>query len=85
MATLRPPRRTDLDNPPAGFEWVSCNARDYGSAGFSIHLIAKEVRKQHWQSTVCGATASAPGIWRRTAWNSTKPRCKACDDERKNL
>jgi hypothetical protein len=78
-------RRTDLNDPPAGYEWVSCNARDYGSAGYSIHLIATATRKEHWQSTVCGATASMPGIWRRPAWNSTKPRCGACDDERKAL
>ena len=78
-------RRFDLDNPPAGYEWVSCNARDYGSAGFSIHLIATEARKRHWQTTVCGATASGPGIWRRPAWNSTKSKCHSCYEKGKTL
>lgn len=85
MATLRRPRRTDLNNPPTGFEWVTCNPRDYGSAGFSIHLIDSDVRKQHWQTTVCGATANEPGIWRRPAWNSTKAKCGACFEREKTL
>lgn len=78
MATQRQPRRTDLDNPPAGFEWVSCNVRDYGSAGLRVHLIRTSTRKEHWQTTVCGSTASAPGIWRRVSWNSTKAKCLTC-------
>lgn len=77
-------RRTDLLNPPSGFEWVSCNGRDYGSAGNSIHLISKEARKrEHWQTTVCGSTANQAGIWRRPAWNSTKPRCATCVEKEK--
>lgn len=78
-------RRTDLLNPPTGFEWVSCNPRDYGSAGFQVHLIYSETRKQHWQTTVCGATASGPGIWRRPAWNSTKAKCLSCYEKGKTL
>lgn len=66
---------------PAGYEWVSCNARDYGSAGNEIHLIATAARKEHWQTTLCGATASSPGIWRRPAWNSPKSRCRTCATE----
>lgn len=83
MATQH--RRTDLNSPPAGYEWVSCNPRDYGSAGFQVHLIATAVRKQHWQTTVCGATASGPGIWRRPAWNSTKAKCLSCYEKGKTL
>ena len=71
-------RRTDLDNPPAGHEWVSCTARDYGPAGVQVHLIATEMRKrEYWQNTICGSTASVAGIWRRPSWNSTKPKCLA--------
>lgn len=86
MATQRQPRRTDLDNPPAGYEWVSCNVREYGSAGLQVHLIATEARKrEYWQSTVCGSTANVAGIWRRVSWNSTKPKCLSCHEEGKKL
>lgn len=65
--------------PPDGYEWVSCNPLEYGSAGYSIHLIASDMRKrEHWQTTKCGATANLRGIWRRPAKNSPKPLCKGC-------
>lgn len=66
---------------PEGYEWVTCNAREYGAAGHSLHLIATATRKKEaWQTTVCGCTANLRGIWRKPTWNSTKPRCRTCYD-----
>lgn len=82
MASPRPvPRRTDLLNPPEGYEWVSCSPREFPSVGWAIHLIRTTARRQQWQTTRCGATASLPGIWRRPAPNSPKPLCTACTAE----
>lgn len=59
-------------------EWVSCNPREFPSVGWSIHLIRTSARRQQWQTTRCGATASLPGIWRRPPVSSPKPLCAEC-------
>lgn len=64
---------------PEGYDWVTCNADRYGSAGNRVHLITHaQRRKEHWQTTVCGSTANVRGIWRRPVWNHSKPTCTEC-------
>lgn len=69
----------DRTEPPEGYTWVSCNVREYGVAGHTIHLISLETLKaEHWQTTACGSTANLRGIWRRPAKTSPKPECRDC-------
>lgn len=58
------------------YDWVSCTKFASVGASLSRHLILKTTRKKaHWQTTVCGSTASTKGVWRK---NRTKPECTSC-------
>lgn len=50
--------------------WVSCSAREYGHVGNTRHLVAPGAL-----TTVCGASASHPDIWRA---DRRKPQCTEC-------
>lgn len=65
------------------YQWVSCSEKEYGYAGAHRHLIHLDERKKpHWQTTVCGATASLSGIWRK---NGSKDKCTPCEKISKGL
>lgn len=58
---------------PAAHEddhWAACSEREFGPIGAQRHLVRKGA-----MTTVCGATATHPDIWRG---NSTKPCCSEC-------
>lgn len=50
--------------------WAACSAREFGPVGETRHVVTPG----HLTS-LCGATATHPDIWRA---NGTKPRCPEC-------
>lgn len=50
--------------------WVSCGITEFGPIGEYRHIVAAG-----GITTVCGATASTPDVWRA---NRNKPRCPSC-------
>lgn len=50
--------------------WVACSKAEFGPVGENRHIV-----RVGGLTTVCGASATHPDIWRG---NSTKPRCPAC-------
>lgn len=63
-----------------GYEWVACSAKEFGPSGNERHLIRNQDGKRDLV-TVCGHSASVPGIWRA---NSTKPMCRLCENSKVN-
>ena len=59
--------RVDLK---ADDRWVSVSVREIGPIGYHRHIVRKG-----GLTTVCGATASSPDVWRG---NSSKPRWGKC-------
>jgi hypothetical protein len=61
--------------------WVACSSREFGPVGDQRHLARTRMqgKKQVGFSltTLCGASASVEGIWRR---NTSKPKCRTCED-----
>jgi hypothetical protein len=55
---------------PADQQWVTCTRYDDYMTSLARHI----VRRGHL-TTVCGASASVPDVWRP---NTTKPRCTQC-------
>lgn len=56
----------------AGYRWVACSERDYGTVGHERHLV-----RVGGTGTACHATASHAAIWRA---NNVKTTCKRCAD-----
>lgn len=50
--------------------WVSCSKEASWSVAEARHLV-----RRGGITTVCGATASTPDVWRG---NTTKPECRIC-------
>ena len=57
------------------YDWVACSEKEHGVVGSVRHLLRKDVRKNDWQTTACGSTASSRGIWRA---NKSKDKCPTC-------
>lgn len=68
--------RTATPGKPAvlvgGDIWASCSITEFGHVGMVRHIIRPGAL-----TTVCGASASHPDVWRR---NRAKPRCGECVD-----
>jgi len=50
--------------------WAACSAAEFGHIGNVRHIVPAG-----GLTTVCGASATYPDIWRG---NTTKPPCEAC-------
>lgn len=67
--TVTPVTPSRYDTPP-GHRWVSCSKAEFGPVGYVAHVIPVG-----GITTVCGATATFPEIWRG---DSRKPECHVC-------
>ena len=58
--------------------WVACSIKEFGPVGSHRHL-TKVVKYPYRYplTTMCGHSASVPGIWRK---NTTKPKCRQCTE-----
>ena len=50
--------------------WAACSAQEFGPVGEHRHIV-----RRGGLTTVCGASASHPDVWRG---NTRKPRCRDC-------
>jgi hypothetical protein len=63
----------------AELAWVACSSKEFGHhLGGERHLTKVVPHPYHYAlTTMCGASASLPGIWRGS---KTKPKCRTCEE-----
>lgn len=60
---------------PPGYVWVSCSRETDAVFYRDRHLIPQEQLRAGFSDTVCGATGSGEGVFRR---DNRKPYCERC-------
>lgn len=55
---------------------MACSIKEFGGIGRQRHLVVQvNYPYRYMLTTLCGHSASVPGIWRK---NTTKPKCPQC-------